>query len=86
MMKFKNAKKRGKWSIQAGPKKRRFIVKSKRPGKWSLKFKLGSKNHNKMHKMDKMKKLPKMKKMSKMQKMKKLDKIKRLPKLKMKHK
>ena len=86
MMKFKNAKKRGKWSIQAGPKKRRVIVKSKRPGKWSLKFKLGSGNPNKMRKMNKMKKLPKLKKMSKMQKMRKMDKIKRLPKLKMKHK
>ncbi len=86
MMKFKNAKKRGKWSIQLGPKKRRMIVRSNKPGKWSLKFKLGSSNPNKMRKMNKMDKLPKMKKMSKMKKLRKMDKIKRLPKLKMKHK
>ena len=86
MMKFKNAKKRGKWSIMAGSKRRRVMVKSKKPGKWSLKFKLGSKNPNKMHKMKKMDKLPKLKKMNKMQKMRKMNKIARLPKLKMKHK
>ena len=83
MMQFKNAKKRGKWSVRAGSKRRMVRVKSKRPGKWSLKFKFGSGKPNKMKKMDKMKK---MKKMGKMAQMKKMHKIARLPKLKMKHK
>ncbi|MBO6108159.1 MAG: hypothetical protein J6P16_02005 [Eubacterium sp.] len=83
MMKFKNAKKRGKWMIQTGKGNRMIRIKSKRPGKWGLKFKFGSKNQNRMKKMDK---LPKLKKMGKMDKMKKMHKIAKLPKLKMKHK
>ncbi|MBQ7199852.1 MAG: hypothetical protein IJS24_00600 [Eubacterium sp.] len=83
MIKFINSKKRGKWKIYTGNKKRGLIIRSKRPGKWGMKFKFGSVNHNKMKKMDK---LPKMKKMGKMAKMKKMHKIAKLPKLKMKHK
>ena len=83
MVKFTNAKKRGKWSLKTGSKRRMMKVRSKRPGKWELRFKLGSAKPNRMKKMDK---LPRMKKMGKMAKMKKMHKIARLPKLKMKHK
>ena len=83
MVKFTNSKKRGKWKIFTGNNKRGLLIRSKKPGKWKIKFKFGSKNRNKMKKMDK---LPKMKKMNKMAKMKKMHKIAKLPKLKMKHK
>ncbi|MBO4396310.1 MAG: hypothetical protein J5819_08190 [Eubacterium sp.] len=70
MVKFKNGKKSGKWSFKTGSRKRRFKVRSLRPGKWTLLFRLGSnaKKKNK-RKMDKLRKLKKMNKMAKQRKM-----------------
>ena len=70
MIKFKNGKKSGKWSFKTGSKRRRIKVRSIRPGKWTMRLKLGSgKSGKKMRKMDKPRKMSKMKKSRKMRKM-----------------
>ena len=88
MMKFKNSKRQGRWFFRTGSRRRKIRIRSRKPGKWVIRFKFGSKKPNKMRKLrklPKMKKMGKMSKMSKMSKMKKMNKVARLPKLKMKH-
>ena len=79
MMKLKNGKKTGKWFFRAGSKRRKFKVRSKRPGHWTMKVKLGKRNPNKLKKMKKMEKLRKMNKMNKMSKMQKIIDVPSLP-------
>ena len=69
MMKFKNSKKTGRWLLRAGSRHRMFRVRSRKPGKWTMKIKQGTAGLNKMKKMNKPLKMRKMRKMAKMQKL-----------------
>ncbi len=70
MIKFKNSKKSGKWLFKTGSKRKKFKVRSLRPGRWTLRLKLGGNpKKNKMKKMDKLRKMKKMNKMAKQRKM-----------------
>ena len=73
MLKFRNSKRRGRWLFKLGSKQRRFRLRSKKPGKWKLKFLFGSKKPKK--KIKKYNKHPKMKKQNKMSKMRKMRKM-----------
>ena len=76
MIKIKNSRKHGKWLFRLGSKKRMVRVRSKKPGKWKLLFKIGRNRKR----QDKLKKMRKMNKMRKMDKPRKMNRVFILPK------
>ena len=86
MMKFKNSSRQGRWLLKLGPWKRRVKLRSRKPGKWFVKFRFRSGRPNRMRKMERLPRLKRMMRMEKMERMKPMLRLLSLPRMKMKHK